>query len=90
MTMTTTEQPRRWRPRLTLRVRMLGWALLLVAVASLASVMVVRQVLINQLENRVTMDLAQAVAEFRLLAGGVDPATGAPFGADVAAVADTT
>lgn len=88
MTMTT-ERPRPWRPRLTLRVRMLGWALLLVAVASIASIVVVRQVLFNQLENRVTVDLAQEVAEFRLLADGTDPATGEPFGPDLAAIADT-
>jgi len=67
---------------------MLGWALLLVAVASLSSIVVVRQVLLNQLDNRVTADLAQEAAEFRLLAGDVNPATGEPFGADLAAVAD--
>lgn len=89
--MTTTEHPPwwRWRPALSLRMRLLGWALLLLAVASLASVVVVRQVLLNQLENRVTADLAQEVAEFRLLADGRDPATGEPFGADLAAITDT-
>jgi signal transduction histidine kinase len=70
-------------------MRLLGWALLLLAVASLASVLVVRQVLLNQLDNRLTADLEQEVAEFRLLAGGRDPATGQPFGADLAAIADT-
>jgi signal transduction histidine kinase len=70
-------------------MRLLGWALLMLAVASLASVVVIRQVLINQLENRVTADLEQEVAEFRLLAGGRDPATGELFGADLAAIADT-
>jgi signal transduction histidine kinase len=78
-----------WHPTLSLRLRLLGWALLLLAIASLASVVVIRQVLLNQLENRVTDNLAQEVAEFRLLAGGLDPATGEPFGADLAAVADT-
>lgn len=70
-------------------MRLLGWALLLLAVASLTSVVVVRQVLLNQLENRVTADLEQEVAEFRLLAGGRDPATGEPFGSDLAAITDT-
>jgi signal transduction histidine kinase len=79
----------RWRLSLSLRMRLLGWALLLLAIAILASVAVVRQVLINQLENRVTADLAQEVSEFRRLAGGRDPATGELFGADLAAMADT-
>lgn len=86
---TTTERRRWWPPVLSLRMRLLGWALLLLAVASVGSVLAVRQVLLNQQENRVTADLEQEVAEFRLLAGGRDPATGEPFGADVARLADT-
>lgn len=88
-TMTTTDLRGRWRPALSLRLRLLGWALLLLTVASLASVVVIRQVLLNQLENRVTADLEQEVAEFRRLAGGLDPETGEPFGTDVARIADT-
>lgn len=70
-------------------MRLLGWALLLLAVASLASVVVVRQVLLNQLENQVTADLEERAAGFRRLAGGGNPATGEPFGADLAAITDT-
>jgi two-component system, OmpR family, sensor kinase len=88
-TATGERRPGRWRPPLSLRLRLLGWALLLLAVASLASVVVIRQVLLNQLENRVTADLEQEVAEYRLLAGGQDPATGEPFGSDLAGIADT-
>jgi signal transduction histidine kinase len=73
---------------LSLRLRLLGWALALLAVASLASVVVVRQVLVNQLENRTSADMRQEAGEFRLLATGVDPATGAAFATDVRAVAD--
>lgn len=87
--MTATDGRPRWRPSLSLRMRLLGWALLLLAIATLVSVVVIRQVLVNQLGNRVTADLEQEVAEFRRLAGGVDPATGQPFGEDLAAVADT-
>lgn len=86
---TSTDSGRRWRPPLSLRMRLLGWALLLLAVASLASVAAIRQVLINQLENRVTAELEQEVTEFRRLASGTDPATGQPFGTDLAAIADT-
>ncbi|WP_326553512.1 sensor histidine kinase [Micromonospora sp. NBC_01813] len=88
--MTTTETVGQgWRPAFGLRLRLLGWALVLLAVASLTSVVVVRQVLINQLENRTTADMRQEAAEFRRLANGLDPATGAPFGADLPAIADT-
>lgn len=87
--MTRTDRPRQWMPTLSLRMRLLGWALLFLVLASLASVVVIRQVLLNQLENRVTSELEQEITEFRLLAGGVDPATGQPFGSDLGAIADT-
>src|SRR5690606_22133238 len=102
-TMTTTERRvRRWpprlrlnlpprlhlRPRLSLRMRLLGWALLLLTVASLASVVTIRQVLLNQMENRVSESLEHEVAEFRLLADGNDPETGRPFGTDLARIAE--
>jgi signal transduction histidine kinase len=74
---------------LGLRLRLLGWALLLLTVASLTSIVTIRQVLLNQLENRITADLKQEVTEFGLLADGLDPATGEPFGSDVARIADT-
>ncbi|MCW6006099.1 HAMP domain-containing histidine kinase [Micromonospora sp. CPCC 205371] len=72
-----------------LRLRLLGWALVLLAIASLASVVVIRQVLLNQLENRITTDMRQEVTEFRRLVGGQNPATGQPFGANLRAIADT-
>ena len=92
---TTTEPPGPpaarpwWRPALGLRLRLLGWALVLLAVASLASVVVVRQVLLNQLENRIGTDMLQEVTEFRRLVGGQDPTTGQPFGSNLRAIADT-
>ena len=57
--------------------------------ASLASVVVIRQVLLNQLENRIGTDMRQEVTEFRRLVGGRDPASGQPFGPDLRAIADT-
>jgi len=86
---TTTAEVRRWRPSLGLRLRLLGWALALLTIASLASVVVIRQVLLNQLENRITADMRQEVTEFRKLVGGHNPTTGEPFGADLRAIADT-
>jgi two-component system, OmpR family, sensor kinase len=79
----------RWRPAFGLRLRLLGWALVLLAVASLSSVLVIRQVLLNQVENRATVDLRQEASEFRRLAAGNNPDTGKPFGTDIAAVAKT-
>ena len=79
----------RWRPAFGLRLRLLGWALVLLAVASLSSVLVIRQVLLNQVENRATVDLRQEASEFRRLAAGNNPDTGRPFGTDIAAVAKT-
>src|SRR5690606_4295714 len=43
----------------------------------------------QRVDRRVTADLAQEVGEFRLLADGRDPATGQPFGEDLAAIIDT-
>ncbi|MEV0730199.1 HAMP domain-containing sensor histidine kinase [Polymorphospora sp. NPDC050346] len=93
-TETTTElagppSGRSWRPTVGLRTRLLGWALVLLTVASLSSVVVIRQVLLNQLENRTGAYLGQEVSEFRRLAAGLNPATGQPFGADLRAIADT-
>ena len=88
----TTESPvRPWRGPfgLGLRLRLLGWALALLAVASLASVVVIRQVLLNQLENRIATDMRQEVTEFARLVGGRDPDSGQPFGPDLRAIADT-
>ncbi|MEV0394762.1 sensor histidine kinase [Polymorphospora rubra] len=92
---TPTEPPvpppgrRTWQPTVGLRMRLLGWALVLLTVASLSSVLVVRQVLLNQLENRISAYLSQEVSEFRRLATGLNPTTGQPFGADLHAIADT-
>jgi signal transduction histidine kinase len=88
-TAVTTTKSRQPRLVLSLRLRLLGWALALLAVASLSSVVVIRQVLVNQLENRIATDMRQEVTEFRRLVGGRDPATGRPFGSDLRAIADT-
>jgi signal transduction histidine kinase len=65
------------------RVRILASYILLLAIAAIVSVLVVRQVLLVRLDDRVEEDLAQEVEEFRKLAEGTDPETGRPFGADV-------
>jgi two-component system, OmpR family, sensor kinase len=65
------------------RVRILASYVILLAVAMIVSVLVVRQVLLVRLDDRIQEDLSQEVAEFEALAGGVDPETGRKFGSDV-------
>jgi signal transduction histidine kinase len=91
MATATESQPRRsLRRRITadVRTRILVSYVALLAVAALVSVLVVRQVLLVRLDDRIGSDLAQEVDEFQRLAGGIDPETGKPFGADVERIFD--
>ena len=72
-----------------LRVRILGSYILVLAVATMASLFVLRTVLINRLDERINSSLAQEVAELQSLAKGSDPETGRPFRGDVRAIFDT-
>jgi hypothetical protein len=94
MTSTTMTEPataslQRWRIRASARLRIVGWLVLLVAFAVVASVLLLRQVLFDRLDDQVTASLEQEVAEVRALADGRDPATGQPFAGNVAAIFDT-
>lgn len=62
-----------------LRVRILGGYVLVLTVATIASLFVLRTVLINRLDERINHSLAQEVAELQTLAKGSDPETGRPF-----------
>jgi two-component system, OmpR family, sensor kinase len=53
------------------------------AVATIGSVLVTRQVLLTRLDQRIDRELVQESGELRRLAGGNDPLTGRPFGSDV-------
>jgi signal transduction histidine kinase len=55
----------------------------LLAIATLASVLIARQVLEARLSERIAAELQQEVAELRKVAGSTDPATGQPFGTHV-------
>jgi two-component system, OmpR family, sensor kinase len=76
------------RPLTGVRARMLASYVVLLAIALVASVVVVRQVLLVRLDDRIQEDLTQEVQEFEKLAGGVDPETGQPFGGDVKRIFD--
>jgi signal transduction histidine kinase len=65
-----------------IRARILVWSVVTLILASVASVFVVRQVLFVQIDGRIDDALAQEANELRRLAGGTDPLTGEPFGAD--------
>src|SRR5687768_3671198 len=74
----------------SLRSRLLVSYIVLLAIASFASVLAVRQVLLVRLDDRVADDLQQEVEEFENLADeGVDPESGRPFGNDVKTLFDT-
>jgi two-component system OmpR family sensor kinase len=78
-------EPRRGiRERLSgIRLRILLWYVLLLAAATVASVLVVRQVLLVRLDERIDAALVQETQELRRLSEGNDPETGQPFTGDV-------
>jgi signal transduction histidine kinase len=76
-------------PAAGIRARILLWYLVLLAISIAIAILVLRQVLLVRLADGIDAALAQEVEEVRALATGVDPATGAPFGDDAAAIFDT-
>jgi signal transduction histidine kinase len=68
----------------SVRTRIIASYLILLTLGTLVSVLVVRQILLVRLEDRIDSSLTQEVQEFRRLATeGVDPTTGRPFRRDV-------
>jgi signal transduction histidine kinase len=79
----------RRRFRLSARLRILGWILALTTLAVVGALVLSRRLLMDQLDAEVNDHLEQEVDEIGSLAAGRDPATGEPFGRDVAAIFDT-
>lgn len=80
-------QPRgRRRVRLGLRVRMLGFAAVLLVGAAVGGLAVQRAVLLRRHDVAVNEMLEQERAELERLATGRDPATGEPFAGDVRSI----
>ena len=71
-----------------MRVRILAAVVLLLAASAAVSIIVLRGVLLDRLDDEIAVDLRQEVEEFELLANGRNPLSGEPFGDDVAAVFD--
>jgi signal transduction histidine kinase len=72
----------------SMRVRILAAVLVLLAGLSAVSIVVLRNSLLERLDQRVQVELRQEAEEFELLSGGLDPRTGAPFGDDFEALFD--
>ena len=66
-----------------IRLRLVWWFIVVLALATAASVILVRHVLVQRLETRIDAELVQEVDEVRRLAVGNDPETGEPFGVRV-------
>jgi two-component system, OmpR family, sensor kinase len=85
-TVATTERRRRLLS--SLRSRIVGGYVGLMALATLASVGLVYQISIARIDARIENDLRQEVQELRKLARGNDPETGEPFGNRVRRIFD--
>jgi signal transduction histidine kinase len=69
----------RWVPA-GLRARILAFFVALLALTTVSSVLVMREVLLIRLDQRIGAELVQETAELRRLALGNDPETGTAFG----------
>jgi len=72
----------------SLRLRLVWWFVVVMALTTLASVVLVRQVLVQGVDARIDAELAQEVEEVRRLADGNDPETGQSFGTRVDRIFD--
>src|SRR5918999_28988 len=76
-----------WMPG-SLRARIVAWFIGVLAVMTVALVLVTYEVLLIRLDQRIDTELQQEAAELRRLADGRDPATGEPFGTRVDRIFD--
>lgn len=73
----------------SVRVRILGWYVVLLGISLVAALLLQRTFLLAQVESETDMALDQEVEELEQLVGGIDPITGEPFGGDISAIFDT-
>lgn len=71
------------------RLRILGWFILLMALAMAFALFIQRSILLAQMNDDINAQLRQEVDEVTQLSTGRNPATGAPFGDDVRAIFET-
>jgi signal transduction histidine kinase len=71
-----------------MRVRIVLAVVVLLALSAAASILFLRNVLLDRLDEEISVALGREAEEFGILAGGIDPRTGEPFGDDFGAVFD--
>ena len=71
-----------------MRFRIVAAVVVLLAASAAVSIFALRAVLLERLEEEILVDLRQEMEEFELLAEGLDPRTGEPFGDDIQSVFD--
>jgi signal transduction histidine kinase len=74
---------------LSTRLRILGWYMLLMALAIAFGLLLQRSILLAQLNDDVNAQLRQEADELTQLSAGRDPNTGQPFGDNVEAIFET-
>jgi two-component system, OmpR family, sensor kinase len=72
----------------SIRVRILAAVLVLLAGSSAVSIVQLRSVLLDRVDEEVMVGLRRETEEFQLLASGLNPQTGEPFGSDLKAIFD--
>ena len=78
-----------WRQFLrSMRVRILAAVVVLLAGSSAVSIALLRSVLLDHLDEEIAVALQREIEEFELLADGLNPRTGVPFGDDFGALFD--
>src|SRR5262245_56086555 len=70
----------------SMRVRIVLAVVVLLAISAAISIYLLRNVLLDRLDEEIGVALEREAEEFELLAGGIDPETGEPFDDDYAAV----
>jgi signal transduction histidine kinase len=73
----------------SLRARLVWSFVIVLAIATIGSVLVVRQILLQRLDARIDAELVQEIREVERLAAGNDPETGRPFAGDVDRIFET-
>ena len=82
----SSSRPLRWLG--SIRVRILAVVVILLVVSSIGSVLLLRAVLLQRLQDEVDESLRREVEEFQLLSTETNPETGQPFEGDLRAVFD--
>ncbi len=71
-----------------MRVRILAAVVVLLAGSSAVSIVLLRDALLERLDEEITASLRREAEEFQLLASGTNPRTGRPFGPDLRSAFD--